>query len=143
MSETLYIACDHGGFDQKEEIKAYLESKFHLEDLGTYSLESVHYPDFAKKLCTKVLETNGRGILLCGSGIGVSISANRFKGIRAAVCRTEWDAEMSRRHNNSNVICLGGRASNIDEIKKMVDIWLATEFEGGRHQTRVDLIDQK
>lgn len=134
----IFLACDHAAFDAKEAVKAHLKNT--AVDLGTHSADSVHYPDFAKKLSHEVLQNPGsRGILLCGSGIGVSIVANRFDGIRAALCRDADDAKMSRLHNDANVLCLSGRKSTTAEILKMVDVFLATEFEGGRHQTRLDL----
>jgi ribose 5-phosphate isomerase B len=139
--EKLFIACDHGAWEEKDKLKDHLSSKYEVIDLGTTGSESVNYPDFGQALAKKVIETSGRGILLCGSGIGISIAANRFKGMRAALCRTEWDAKMSRAHNNSNVICFGGRVSALEDIIKMTDVWLSTEFEGGRHQNRIDLLD--
>ncbi len=139
--EKLFIACDHGAWEQKDELVQYLKNRFDIVDLGTHGPDSVNYPDFGQALAKKVLETKGKGILLCGSGIGISIAANRFNGIRAALCRTEWDAQMSRQHNDSNVICFGGRVSSMDDIKKMTEVWLKTEFEGGRHQDRVNLLD--
>jgi ribose 5-phosphate isomerase B len=134
----IFLACDHAAFDAKEAVKAHLRDR--VEDLGTHTADSVHYPDFAKKLARAVLQNpDSRGILLCGSGIGVSIVANRFEGIRAALCRDADDAKMSRLHNDANVLCLAGRKSSSGEILKMVDVFLTTEFEGGRHQTRLDL----
>ncbi len=137
----LIIASDHAAFQEKESLKKYLEDKaYEVKDLGTNSEQSTHYPLYAHKLSQEVLnEKNSMGILLCGSGIGVSMVANRTKGIRAALCRSEWDARMSRLHNDANVICLGGRVSSLEEMKKMIDVFLSTEFEGGRHQMRIDL----
>lgn len=139
--EKLYIATDHGATEQKDELVRYLNDRFDVVDLGTNGTESVDYPDYGKKLANAVLESGGRGIALCGSGIGISIQVNRFKGIRGALCRDERDAEMSRLHNNSNVLCLGGRFTPMEQLKKIVDKWLATEFEGGRHQKRIDQLD--
>ncbi len=137
----IYIASDHAAYEKKDELRDYCVEKGHeLIDLGTNSSESTNYPIYAHKLTQEVINNEGSlGILLCGSGIGVSMVANRTKGIRAALCRTVWDAEMSRRHNNANVICLGGRVSEMSDMKMMVDTFLETEFEGGRHQTRIDL----
>jgi len=139
----IFIACDHAAFEAKEALRQHLEGKHELKDLGTYSLDSVHYPDYAMKLSEAVLQHPGsRGVLLCGSGIGVSIVANRFKGIRAALCRDVDDAKMCRLHNDANVICLAGRKTPIETLKPMVDTFLATEFEGGRHAQRLDLFAQ-
>lgn len=139
MSKKIFLATDHGAFEQKESVKKFLISEgYDVEDLGTHSTESCHYPEYAIALA-KAVQKEGRGVLLCGSGIGVSMVANKFKGIRAALCHTEDDARLSREHNNSNVICFGGRISNCEEIVAMTKIWLATEFEGGRHKTRIDM----
>jgi ribose 5-phosphate isomerase B len=138
----LFIACDHAAFPQKEELKEYLMQNHEVVDLGTDSEDSVHYPMFAQKLAHEVLHNEGAmGVLLCGSGIGVSMVANRNKGIRAALCRAEYDAKMSRMHNDANVICLGGRVTPMDELKKLVDVFVSTEFEGGRHQIRIDMFN--
>lgn len=134
----IFISSDHAAFNEKNELAQYLKSKHEVIDLGTDSAESTHYPEWSVKLVKKVLEEKTFGILLCGSGIGVSMVANRFKGIRAALCRDEEDAKMSRLHNNANVLCLGGRRNSMEEIKRMTDVFLTTEFEGGRHQTRID-----
>lgn len=140
--EKLFIASDHAAFEQKQHLITYLGERFEMIDLGTHSLESVHYPHFGQKLAKAVLEENGKGIALCGSGIGISIAVNRFKGIRGALCRDEDDAKMSRQHNDSNIICLAGRKNSLEQLEKMVDTWLNTEFEGGRHQLRVEMLDQ-
>lgn len=137
---NIIIATDHGALEQKNELKSFIEELGHtVEDLGTHSSDSCHYPEYAISLATRVVESHSRGVLLCGSGIGVSVVANKFKGITAALCRSEEDAKLSREHNNSNVICLGGRTSTIEEMKEMVKVWLATEFEGGRHETRTNM----
>lgn len=137
----IFLASDHAAFEAKEAMKAHLLAhNVAVEDLGTHSAASVHYPEYAKRLAQAVqMDPNSRGILLCGSGIGVSIVANRFQGVRAALCRDEDDAKMSRLHNNANVLCLAGRKTPIDQMSKMVDVFLATPFEGGRHQARLDL----
>ena len=137
----IFIASDHAAFNEKNALVEYLKSRFEVVDVGTHSAESTHYPEWAKKLVEHVLKEEVPGILLCGSGIGVSMTANRFKGIRAALCRDEDDAKMCRLHNNANVICLAGRKTPIEQLKKMVDVFLSTEFEGGRHQTRIDMFD--
>jgi ribose 5-phosphate isomerase B len=140
--EKLFISSDHAAYEQKQLLIDYLSNRFEMADLGTNSADSVHYPEFGKRMAQAVLDSHGRGIALCGSGIGISIACNRFKGVRAALCRDTEDAKMSRLHNNSNVLCLGGRRNSIDELKAMVDTWLNTEFEGGRHQTRTDMLDE-
>ena len=138
----LAIASDHGGFALKQEIMAHLkDSGVEFEDLGTYSEESVDYPVYAHKLGKAVAAGEyERGILICGTGIGISIAANKIDGIRCALCTDCYSAEMSRRHNNANVLAMGGRTMGVELAKRIVDIFLTTEFEGGRHQRRVDLI---
>jgi ribose 5-phosphate isomerase B len=139
----IFIACDHAAFAAKEALKGSLASGHDISDLGTYSADSVHYPEYAAKLAQEVLKHPGsRGILLCGSGIGVSIAANRFKGIRAALCHDLDDAEMCRRHNDANVICLAGRKTPINLMTEMCVTFLSTAFEGGRHQTRVEMLEK-
>lgn len=139
----LVIASDHGGYLLKTLIMAYLvQKKIPIKDLGTDNDSlSVDYPNYAKLLVKKVLQDNILGILICGTGIGMSISANRFLGIRATLCHDLYTAEMARKHNNSNVLVLGGRVVEPKIALKIVDTWLATEFEGGRHQKRLDMID--
>ena len=142
--KRIALGADHGGLELKEIIKAHLEgrNKFSLTDCGTYSSDSVDYPDFAKKVCAKILDQEADlGILVCGTGIGVSIMANRHKGIRAALVHDVFGAEMTKRHNNANVLCLGGRNTDPELAKVLVDLWLDTEFERGRHQRRLDLLD--
>lgn len=132
------IAADHAAYEMKEVVKDFLLSLGEeVSDLGTHSLDRVDYPDYAKKLCHEVLKNHSKGILLCGSGIGVSIVANRFKGIRAALCRTANDAEMSRKHNDANVLCLAARVNTAEEIKAIVQAWLTHQFEGDRHAERL------
>lgn len=138
------IGSDHGGFELKAKIAEYLESKgIEIKDFGTFTNESCDYPVFAKEVAIEV--ANGsfdRGILICGTGIGVSIVANKVKGIRAALCFDTFCAKMSREHNNANILCLGQRVLSQDLALEIVDIWLKTDFEGGRHQRRVDLIEE-
>ncbi len=136
------IGCDHGGFELKEILVSFLkEQGFNLEDVGTYSTQSVDYPDIAKKVCKKVTDGDCEfGILVCGTGIGMNICANKHKGIRAAQCSDTFSAKMTRRHNNTNVITLGGRVLGPELAKEIVMEFLTNEFEGGRHQTRVDKI---
>ena len=137
------IGADHAGWQLKEDIKTFLNTLGHnITDFGTNSGESVDYPDFAKKVAISV--SSGKsdvGVLLCGTGIGMAMTANKIKGIRAAVCHNEYTAEMSRRHNDANVFCAGARVTDADTIKKMLKLWLSTPFEGGRHKRRVDKID--
>lgn len=137
------IGCDHAAFDMKEMVKHLLQSqKIEVHDCGTYSLDRADYPDYAIKVSQAVVSGQAeKGILLCGSGIGVSIVANRFKGIRAALCRTECDAEMSRKHNDANVLCLGARVNSEEEIKKIISAWLSHSFEGGRHSDRLKIFE--
>lgn len=138
------IAADHGGFELKESLKKYLKDTFKFEviDLGTSSTNSVDYPDFAHKVAVKV--ENGevdRGVLVCGSGIGMCMAAGKHKGVRAVVLHDEYDAEMSRKHNDANVACLGGRVTSFDDARVFLNIWFSTEFEGARHTRRVDKIE--
>ena len=136
-----YIASDHGGFRLKNEIIEHLKDQdIEIEDLGCYTSESCDYPDYAHKLCYKVLETKSRGILVCGTGIGMSIAANRHIGIRASHCTDTFSARMTRLHNDSNVLCLGERITGAGLALDIVDIWIRTEFEGGRHLRRIEKI---
>ncbi len=136
------IASDHGGFAHKEEIREYIKTLGHeVEDMGCYSTDSVNYPDYAFPLCEKV--ANGefdRGILVCGTGIGMSICANKVKGIRCALCGDVLSAKLTREHNNTNVLAMGGRIIGIETAKEITRVWLETEFTGGRHQKRIDMI---
>ncbi len=136
------LGADHAGFPLKERIKEYLEEKgYQVIDMGTYSRESVHYPNFAEKVARAIQRGEAdRGILICGTGIGMSITANKFKGIRAALCTNEYMARMSRRHNDANVLCLGERVLGVELALSIVETWLKEEFEGGRHEVRVKLI---
>ena len=137
------IAADHAAFIVKEKIITHLKTKgLEVEDLGTNSNDSVDYPLYGQKVAQSILRGDcERGIIICGTGIGISIAANRFKNIRAALCTSKIHAEMARKHNNSNVLALGARITEIETIKDIVDVWLNTIFEGGRHQNRLDLID--
>ena len=136
----IHIACDHAGFKVKELLKKQLSSEHHVIDLGTNSEESCQYPHIAIPLCREVVHhENGRGILICGTGIGVSMVANKFQGIRAALCHNKETVKLAREHNNSNVLCLGARISDIETIIDIVKIWIETEFEGGRHEERLKI----
>jgi len=136
------IASDHGGLELKRVLCGFLEGGEHdVLDLGTHTSESVDYPDFAGKLCRAILAGEAeRGILVCGTGIGMSITANKFKGIYAALCTNEFMARMSREHNDSNVLCLGGRVIGDEVAKGIIDVWLKTDFAGGRHTRRTGKI---
>ena len=143
--EIIAIGCDHAGYGLKREILTLLhELKVPYADLGCASPdESVHYPLYGKKVVDAVLaRPRGRGILICGTGIGMSIMANRFTGIRAALCHDIFSAMMSRRHNDANLLVMGGRVIGADLGKEVVRVWLGTPFEGGRHQERLDLLEQ-
>lgn len=137
------IASDHAGYQLKEEIRKALDSlNVEYEDLGPQGTDSVDYPDYARKVAEAV-QTGSRGILCCGTGIGMSIAANKFHGVRAALCTDEYTARMSREHNDSNVLILGGRVmKDYGEVAGIVKVWLDTNFEGGRHQRRLDKIRQ-
>ena len=140
---TLIIGADHAGFEMKEKIKTYLTAKgFSFVDKGTYSPDSVDYPDFAHAVARELEnDITKTGILLCGSANGVAITANKHAHIRAAVCWTEEIAKLSRQHNNANIICIPSRFVDEPTAEKMVDIFLSTEFEGGRHAKRVEKIE--
>ncbi len=136
------IGCDHGGFELKTHIINYLKDKgTELFDFGTYTEESCDYPDIAKKLAKAVAAGEyEKGILICGTGIGISIAANKVKGIRAALCSDVYSAKMTRLHNDANILCLGGRVTGRELAFMICDTFLSQEFEGGRHQTRIDKI---
>lgn len=135
------IGCDHGGIQLKQEIVSLLtEMGQAIDDRGCFSVESVDYPEFAKTVCDKVLSGEcDRGILICGTGIGMSMVANRFDGIRAALCHELFTARMSREHNDANVLCLGARVIGPGLAREIVRTWVTTDFAGGRHQRRIDM----
>ena len=137
------LASDHAGYKFKQLIKNYLEKKgFVVIDHGTFSSDSVDYPDFIKLAAKDVAENNSDlGIGVCGSGIGASIVANKFKGVRAALVCNEEMAELSKRHNDANFLALGERVLDEAKLIKILDVWLATKFEGGRHERRVKKIE--
>lgn len=137
------IGSDHGGYEYKEQIVSHLKEKgYECVDVGTYSTDSCDYPVIARTVTTKITTGEAdRGILICGTGIGMSIVANKVNGIRAALCGDTFSARASRAHNNSNVLCLGERVIGINLAMDIVDIWLESKFEGGRHQRRVDMIE--
>ena len=141
---NIAIASDHGGFELKEKIYKYLLDKnYNVINFGTDSSESCDYPIYATKVCKAILEEDfQKGILICGTGIGMSIMANRHKGIRAACLSDKYSAQMTRKHNDSNVLCFGARVIDEACAKEIVDVWLETEYEGGRHQKRVEMLDK-
>jgi ribose 5-phosphate isomerase B len=138
---VVFIGSDHGGFAMKEEIKLFLqEIGIEFKDFGTYSNESCDYPDIAKEVAQNVAKDGLKGILICGSGIGMSMAANKINGIRCALCHDAYGAEYARRHNDANIIAFGGRTTGLEIAKQMVEIFLNTEFDGGRHKRRIDKI---
>ena len=139
------IASDHGGFDLKERLISYFKTKnISLDNLGTNSSESVDYPDFADKMAEYILGGQADlGILICGTGIGISIAANRHKGIRAALLYDKFVAEMAKKHNNANIIVFGGRTMAFEDVVSYIETFLNTSFEGGRHQKRLDKLDKE
>ncbi len=141
----IYIAADHAGFNLKEELKKYLEElEYEYEDLGNKVLKlEDDYPDFALKLAKKVIETNEKGILICATGFGMAMAANKIKGIRAAVCWDDFTALQSREHNNANVLCLGSKIIDSETAKKIVRTWLETDFSNDeRHVRRLEKIEE-
>ena len=138
------VGCDHGGFVLKDAVIGTLEELgAQVVDFGTYSTESVDYPVYGKKVADAVASGEcDLGVVMCGTGIGISIAANKVKGIRAAVVTNEFMAEMTKRHNNANVIALGGRVITPEEAKVLVKAWYTAQFEGGRHQKRIDMITE-
>ena len=142
--EKIAIASDHGGFDLKENIIAFLLKKgFEIDNLGAHSTDSVDYPDYGIKLAQAIIDKKFvRGILICGTGVGMSIVVNRFPGIRGTLCSDVYTAKMCREHNDSNILIMGGRVIEVDLAIEILDTWLNTEFEGGRHQRRLDKINE-
>ncbi len=143
LTKSIAIASDHAGFILKEKILFYLKKlKIRTFDLGTFSQDRVDYPDNAKKLVFFLKKKKSlTGILICGSGIGVSIAANRFKGIRAAICNESKSALLARKHNDANILCLGARLINLKNAQKVVNIFINTSFESGRHLKRIKKLD--
>ena len=140
--QKIVIGSDHAGYDLKQEIIAHLKSLgLEVLDVGTYSKDSCHYPEFAKALCQKIQSGEFKlGILICGTGIGMSMAANKCRGIRAACCSDSYSARLTREHNNANVLCFGARVIGPGTAEDMVDAFINTEFAGGRHQLRVDML---
>ena len=140
----ILIASDHGGFELKQQMIDYLRTKgFATEDLGTYSADSCDYPDIAAPLCQRILNGDAKfGILICGTGIGISIAANRHKGIRAAILYDDEVARLTREHNNANIAVFGGRTMSAEDACRRMDIFLSTAFAGGRHLRRIEKLDK-
>lgn len=137
------VGCDHGGFELKTAVLKHLDEKnIAYKDFGTYSSESVDYPVYAKKVADAVVSGECElGLLFCGTGIGISIAANKIKGVRAACCSDKFSVEMTRLHNNANILCLGGRVVSAEKGIELVDLFLSTPFSGDeRHQRRIDLV---
>ena len=139
---NIALGCDHGGFVLKKEVAALLTKSGHtVNDVGCYSEDSVDYPGFADKVCQEIRAGHStRGILICGTGIGMVIAANRHSYIRAALCHEAFTARMSREHNDANVLCLGARVLGIAIVLDIVKVWLETEFAGGRHLRRINML---
>ena len=138
------IGCDHGGYELKEQLRRYLQNNGHeVIDCGTNSVESVHYPVFAKMVAKNILKGNAeRGIVVCTTGEGVCIAANRYKGIRCGIAYNDEVARLMRAHNDANILAFGARFISLEDAIKRVEIFLNTNFEGGRHQTRIEMIDE-
>jgi len=142
----IYLSSDHAGYELKEQVKQFLMDKhYEVEDLGTDSTASVNWAEYGERMARKVSSNleNSRGIGICGSGIGMSIVSNKFKGVRAALCHDVKAAEMSRKHNNANVLNLGARVVDTDTALQIVETWLNTQFEGDRHQLRLDFLSKE
>ena len=140
--KKIALGADHAGFELKEQIAEYLkENGYEVKDFGTYSTDSIDYPDPAYSTAKSVSEhSSDEGILICGTGIGMSMVANKLPGVRAALCNSVETAQLSKKHNNANLLCLGARVEHTDSVEKIVDEWLNTKFEQGRHERRVDKI---
>ena len=138
------IASDHGGFELKEIVKKHVaERGFEVADLGTNSEESVDYPVYGKACGEAVVKGDADcGIVVCGTGIGISIAANKVKGVRCGLCTSVEMAQLTKQHNNANVLALGGRTTPFEQALQIVDAWLDTEFEGGRHERRTNMLDE-
>lgn len=143
MQKKIIIGSDHGGFNLKQKIIEHLKSNgYEIDNVGCFSEESCDYPVIAKQVCEKVTSGDKLGILVCGTGLGMSIYANKVKGIRASHCTDTFSARLTRQHNDSNILCLGERITGSGLALDIVDEWLNASFEGGRHQRRVDMINE-
>lgn len=142
--KTILIANDHGGYEAKQIIADHLKKKgFKVVDLGSESEEIVRYPHYVKKVAAPISNgTHSKGILICSTGIGMCIAANKYKGVRAALVNSHYTAKMTRQHNNSNILCLGGKTSGPYELIDYVDTWLQHEYEGGRHAISLGIIEE-
>ena len=143
MEKKIVIACDHAGNEVKDALIAHFETAgFSVTDFGCDGTSSVNYPDYAHMVCAAIQNKEAPlGILVCGTGIGMSMAANKHKGIRAALCENEFSAEMTRRHNDANVICMGARVISVEKAVALADIFVNTEYEGGRHDARVAMLN--
>jgi ribose 5-phosphate isomerase B len=137
---TIQIGSDHAGYELKEKLKSLFSDSITWIDHGAHSIDSVDYPDYAHPVAKAVLDSNGIGILICGSANGVAMTANKYAGIRAAICWTEEIAQLARQHNNANILCIPARFVSEDQAVRIVKAFLNTEFEGGRHENRVNKI---
>jgi len=142
MNKTVVFGSDHAGLWLKRVLMDRLSNDRQTIDVGTEDDSSCDYPVYAGRLCEKVLELQCLGVLICGSGLGMSMTANRFRGIRAALCCNEYMARMARKHNNANVLCMGERVIGVDLAGSILDVFLETGFEGGRHAKRLDIIEE-
>lgn len=143
MSQKIYLGSDHAAFEAKESLSKWLKDQdFDVVDLGTKTAERCNYPDYARLVAKEIQnDSDALGVLLCGSAIGVSMAANRFKNIRAAVCHAPDQAVLSRQHNNANILCLGSRVTSEAQHREIFQAWIEAKFEGGRHAERVALFD--
>ncbi len=140
-TKPIAIGCDHGGVELKDAVVRHLEEKgYTVNDCGTYNKDSVHYPVYADKVCKEIQSGNSElGILICSTGLGMSIAANKHKGCRASLCADTYSARLTRMHNNSNILCIGALVTGSALAMDIVDQYIESEFEGGRHATRVDM----
>lgn len=139
----IVLGCDHAGYELKNEIIKHLNSRgIETEDLGCYSTEAVDYPIYGKKVAQAVMAGDAdKGIVCCGTGIGISLAANKVKGIRCALPYNDFTAEMCKKHNNANMVAFGARSLSVEEVLRYTDIWLDTEFEGGKHERRINMLE--
>lgn len=140
----IYIGSDHAGFELKQSVIEYLKkNNIDFTDVGCYNMQSMDFPDIAQEVCKAIIDSKAeKGILICGTGIGISIAANKFKGIRAALCSDTFSAKCTRLHNDANVLCMGGRVIGPGLALEITEVFLKTEFEGGRHLKRLEKISK-